>query len=396
MKKITRITSLALAVLMLCSLLTVGTFAASPFSDVKESRWSYSYIMSPYEDGIINGKGAGKFAPADNITRSEFVKILGGVEGINPDSYTTLQFTDVKYTKWYAGYVAWAVRAGITKGTSDTTFSPNAKISRQDMAVMIYRYATNKGITLPEVSEAIAFADDAKISGYAKAAVTAMQKASILSGEKNKDGTYNFNPKNTATREQASKILAILYSMTPKDDRGAAFDALKTWLDTNATQDTVLYGDYYNCYSKVVETGTSANNNPYEGIFEIFYDHDYNEIVISIVYVEDMGDYDYIISTMRSITKAYGPSFFSTTVRTTAEAGYLFWSAGEDMSHMYALKGYLPEFVDTDGSEEYLNKIDALEEVTASYTQFAAEYTEELIFDKYIPGYSLNDLGFCI
>ena len=223
MRKIKSALALILAVLMMCSVLTVGSFAASPFSDVKENRWSYKYILTLYEDGIINGKGAGKFAPTDNITRAEFVKILGGIEGINPDSYTTLQFSDVNYKAWYAGYVAWAVRAGVTTGTSKTAFSPDAKITREQMAVMIYRYATAKNIPLTEVNQALKFADDSAIAGYAKTSVSAMQKAGIING--NKSGkSYYFKPVDNATREEASKMLCVLYSMTPKDDRGAAFE----------------------------------------------------------------------------------------------------------------------------------------------------------------------------
>jgi len=399
MRKIKSALALILAVLMMCSVLTVGSFAASPFSDVKENRWSYKYVLTLYEDGIINGKGAGKFAPTDNITRAEFVKILGGIEGINPDSYHNLQFKDVNYKAWYAGYVAWAVRAGVTTGTSKTTFSPDAKITREQMAVMIYRYATNKGITLTAVNKELKFADNQDIASYAKTSVTAMQKAGIING--NKSGkSYYFKPTDNATREEASKMLCVLYSMTPKDDRGAAFEAYKAWLAKNAKSTSKAYSNLTACYVKEVEKGTSNSGNPYKGYFETYLDGEYNELMISIVYVEDCGDYDVIIETTRGITKAYGPSFFRTTVRATAQSGHLFWGAGSDMSHLYSINGYLPEFDPENvmGDDEYMSatSLKDLGEVTRDYTVFAAEFAEELIFDKYIKNYSINDLGFGI
>ena len=397
MKLFKKLLSFGLAVLMACGALSVTGFASSPFSDVSESRWSYKYIVSLYEDGIIGGKGSGKFAPADNITRAEFVKILGGIEGINADSYYTDKFTDVSWKAWYAGYVAWAVNAGVTNGTGVNTFSPDAKITRQDMAVMIYRYATAEGITLIEVNEAKTFADDSKIASYAKDAVSAMQKAGIIGGTLVGD-SYYFKPTSNATREEACKMLSVLYSMTPKDDRGAAYDALKSWLAANAKSDSVLYGDYYDCYVEEVENGTSSNGNPYKAYFETFYDHKYDEICISIVYVEDMGDYDIIIASSRSIAKAYGKAFFSTIVRTTAEAGYLFYGQNYDMSYLYSISGYKPTFdpENTDGSDVYMSNLSAVQDLTVEFAVFAAEYAEELIFDKYIKDYSINDLGFGI
>ena len=394
-----KIMAMTLALLVVCGMLTVSSFAASPFSDVKENRWSYKYIVTLYEDGIINGKGAGKFAPTDNITRAEFVKILGGIEGINPDSYTTLQFKDVNYKAWYAGYVAWAVRAGVTTGTSANTFSPEDRITRQDMAVMIYRYATGKGITLTEVNKALKFADDSAIAGYAKTSVGAMQKAGIING--NKSGkSYYFKPTDNATREEAGKMLCVLYSMTPKDDRRAAWDAYKAWLDTNAVEDSLVYGSSYKCYIKEVESGTSNSGNPYKGYFETFYDEGAEEIVISIVYIENCGDYDLIITSNRGITKAYRPSSFYTIYRSTAEAGYMFYGGGMDLSYLYSINGYVPQFNTSslEGEDSYLTEssLKTIGEVTRSFTIYAAEYAEELIFDKYIKNYSINDLGFGI
>lgn len=400
MKKIKSASALILAVLMTCSVLTTGSFAASPFSDVKENRWSYNYIITLYENGIINGKGDEKFAPSDNITRAEFVKILGGIEGINPDSYTSLQFSDVNCKAWYAGYVAWAVRAGVTKGTSKTAFSPNARITRQDMAVMIYRYAESKFITLTAVNKELKFDDNQDIASYAKTSVTAMQKAGIING--NKSGkSYYFKPTDNATREQASKMLCVLYSMTPKDDRLAAFEAYKAWLIENAKGTSKSYPLQIGpCYSKEIASGTSPDGNPCKSYFETYLDDMHNELMISIVYVEDCGDYDVIYETTRGITKYYGPSFFRTTIRATTQSEHLFRGVGWDMSHLYSISGYLPAFdpQEVSGDEAYINQkaMKDIKKLTCDYTLLAAEFAEKLVFDKYISNYSVNDLGFGI
>lgn len=87
------------------------------------------------------------------------------------------RFSDVSASAWYSEYVAWALEKGITSGTSETTFSPNANISRQDMALMIVRYLGLIGEELPVIKEKNLFADNTQIADYAKEAVEVMQRA---------------------------------------------------------------------------------------------------------------------------------------------------------------------------------------------------------------------------
>jgi len=102
--------------------------------------------------------------------------------------------------------VQWAYKSGIAVG-SDGEFNPNANITRQDIAVMLTRYADKVAIyTLPKTSSTVTFTDSAKISSYASEAVTAMQQAGIISG--NDDG--RFAPTANATRAQAAKMIALL------------------------------------------------------------------------------------------------------------------------------------------------------------------------------------------
>lgn len=393
MKKITKVLSLMLAVILLCGMFTVGSFAASsPFKDVKSSRWSYQYIKTLYDAGIVNGKTTTTFVPEDNVTRAEFVKMLGGVEGINPKKYTTTQFTDVKKNAWYAGYVAWAVKAGITTGTTDTTFAPDANITREQMAAMIYRYATNAKIYLPATETAISFKDSTNISSYAKKAVAAMQKAGIISGEK-VSGGYKFSPKNNATREQAAKMLCVLFSYNG-GNRENAFNALKAWIQKN-TNGTEFFYNHYDAYIVEVENATN-NGNHYTAEYCIFYDEEYDEIGIAVNYYEDATNR--YISCGTFLTKG-AASYYDYVDRYTVQAGVNIEADGEVDPAKLTASGFKLTFDENNLYGDYAESAEyvAASEATAQNLMIVvAEYTDLLIFSKHLTQYSVRDFGFYI
>ena len=179
--------------------------AGLPFTDVAESRWSYPYIREMYEAGVIDGMTPTTFEPAGNVTRAQFVKMLALLQSADVSAYASGPFTDVPGDAWYARYVNWAAANAIVNGTSETTFDPNAAISRQDMAVMLYRYAQQYGIVLPEQTAAL-FTDEGSIAAYALSAVQALHRAGVINGMP--DGS--FHPYDTATREQACAVLCTL------------------------------------------------------------------------------------------------------------------------------------------------------------------------------------------
>lgn len=177
-----------------------------PFTDVPESRWSYPYIKELYDAGVVSGTSATTFEPTANVTRAQFVTMLAGLQGADVSAYTTGKFADVPADAWYAPYVNWAAENGVVYGVSDTEFAPDAEISRQDMAAMLYRYAGQFGIQLGTGNPAITFTDEADITDYALPAVEALQRAGVISGMP--DGS--FRPCDTATREQACVMLCLL------------------------------------------------------------------------------------------------------------------------------------------------------------------------------------------
>ena len=177
-----------------------------PFTDVADGRWSYSYIRQLYEAGVIDGMTPTTFVPTGDITRAQFVKMLARLQGADVSEYRSAGFEDVPADAWYAPYVNWAAANGIVYGISSTEFAPNTDISRQDMAVMLDRYAQQFGIVLGTDNAAVTFTDEADIAAYALPAVQALQRAGVINGMP--DGS--FCPRGSATREQACAMLCRL------------------------------------------------------------------------------------------------------------------------------------------------------------------------------------------
>jgi len=177
-----------------------------PFTDVAAGRWSYSYIRQLYEAGVIDGMTPTTFVPTGDVTRAQFVKMLARLQGADVSEYRSAGFEDVPADAWYAPYVNWAAANGIVYGISSTEFAPNANISRQDMAVMLDRYAQQFGIVLGTDNAAVTFTDEADIAAYALPAVQALHRAGVINGMP--DGS--FQPYATATREQACIVLCAL------------------------------------------------------------------------------------------------------------------------------------------------------------------------------------------
>lgn len=159
--------------------------------------------MELYSRGIIGGVGGNMFMPNANITRAQFVKILAGLAKADLSSYQSTMFNDVKNTDWFMKPVAWAYEKGIVNGLTDGSFAPNAPITREDMAVMLYRFVTNvEQKTLAGTNNA-SFTDMNKVSAYAVSAVEVMAKAGIITG---KPGNI-FDPKAFSTRAEACKMI---------------------------------------------------------------------------------------------------------------------------------------------------------------------------------------------
>ena len=212
-----RIISLLLVVCMVMTLLPAGALAANgttgkteaetgrtaePFADVASDSWYASAVRYVCANGFFNGTSATTFAPEGNMTRAMFVTVLGRMAGVDPADYPGTDFTDVQEGLWYAPYVKWAAQYGITTGTGGGKFSPDALITREQMAVFFVRYFEKFGVRFKtEPSVTTQPADLERVSEWARDAVLQLWALGLLNG----DGV-SFNPGDNAARCQTAAL----------------------------------------------------------------------------------------------------------------------------------------------------------------------------------------------
>ncbi|MCC8078881.1 MAG: S-layer homology domain-containing protein [Oscillospiraceae bacterium] len=268
MKK--RILSCVLVLCLLCSLVPMAALAAGAedFTDVATDAWYYDYVDYVAENGYYQGVGDSLFDPDGTMTRAMFVVVLSRIAGAELDNSTST-FEDVPADQWYTGAVAWAVEAGITNGTSSTTFSPDSAVTRQDMCVFMDRFidwyegentTTTKKTEHQDDTQLIdAFGDAADIASYATSSVEACRVYGLVEGYQ--DG--NFYPLLASTR---AEIAAVIYRLTWKET------AISTGGGSNSgsppsTTYTVTYYDFGVTEQGVTtyaEIGTSTGRTSFE------------------------------------------------------------------------------------------------------------------------------------
>ena len=174
-----------------------------PFSDLENALWAKESIVTLYKNNIISGDGDGQFRPNDSIKREEFVKLLCCAFDLKLN-YMGKQsdFSDVEKDKWYYDYLNIAIQNNIISGKDDGSFGIGENISREDMAVLLYRAMIKKGYAAPAETDGM-FSDFDTISVYAREAVTALSSMGIINGV----GDNLFAPLNTANRAQAAQII---------------------------------------------------------------------------------------------------------------------------------------------------------------------------------------------
>lgn len=180
------------------------------FADVAQNAWYKQYVDYTVANGMFEGTSATTFSPDSNITRAQFVQVLANLEGVDTSNReVTTKFTDVPRGKWFTAAVKWASENGVVNGVGDGKFDPNANVTREQMCVMLVNFAKFKGLSLNNVEAKASFADDAKISSWAKTAVYTCQQADIVNGK----GANTFDPQGTGTRAEAS----VMFTKFHKD-----------------------------------------------------------------------------------------------------------------------------------------------------------------------------------
>ncbi|MDY5414359.1 S-layer homology domain-containing protein [Anaerotignum sp.] len=173
------------------------------FLDVKESDWFYEAVFYAVENGLMSGMSEDIFAPNTPLTREMLAVVLYNVEG-QQESAEANTFTDVKGDMWYTDAILWANANGIVAGYDNGAYGVGDLITREQFAVMLYRYAQFKDYDTTQGGMAAReYSDYEAISDYARPAVAWAVNAGIMGGMDN--GTLN--PQGKATRAEAATML---------------------------------------------------------------------------------------------------------------------------------------------------------------------------------------------
>lgn len=215
MKK--RIICFVLALVLTLSLVPAVSAANHAMNDIS-GHWAEEDISWVLNQGLFNGTSSDTFNPNGTMTRGMFVTVLGRYAGVDPEEYRDWYlanlFQDVDPNAYYAPYINWAARHGITSGTGNGTFSPDAPITREQMATFLLRFANCYGYVFEPIRDDVPayFDDQDRIAGYAIEAVEIMRESGIISGRANAEGGFDFDPKALAVRSECAAVFHRLIS----------------------------------------------------------------------------------------------------------------------------------------------------------------------------------------
>ena len=176
-----------------------------PFNDVPEGYWAYDAIQYVYGEGLMAGTSGSTFSPEGTTTRGQIVTILWRLSGSPVVNYL-MDFDDVDPAAYYAEAIRWATTEGIAGGYGGGLFGPDDPITREQLAVMLHRYAQHEGcdVSIGEDTNILSYADAFTVSEYAVSALQWACGAGIISGTG--DGS-TLTPQGEATRAQAATVL---------------------------------------------------------------------------------------------------------------------------------------------------------------------------------------------
>ena len=176
-----------------------------PFTDVPEDAWYAEAVRYVYEHGLMAGTSGSAFSPEGATTRGQIVTILWRMAGSPVVNYA-MDFEDVDPAAYYGEAVRWAVSEGVVGGYGNGLFGANDPITREQFAVMLYRYAQHEGcdVSIGEDTNILSYADAFDVSEYAVSALQWACGAGIISGTG--DGS-TLTPQGQATRAQAAVML---------------------------------------------------------------------------------------------------------------------------------------------------------------------------------------------
>ena len=181
----------------------------SPYGDVNPSDWFYAAVLYTYEQGIMTGMGDGLFSPKSNLTRGMIAQVLYNMEG-EPQYQESAGFSDVSENDWYFEAVSWAAQNALVEGYGDGLFGPQDDVTREQMALLLYRYAQYKGYDTSAVGSLEPFPDGDSVSSWAAEAMAWAVGSGLMLGDENNA----LNPSGTATRAEVAQLLTRFHQNT--------------------------------------------------------------------------------------------------------------------------------------------------------------------------------------
>lgn len=258
--------------------LSAQAASVTNFKDVLPGAWYYGAVEYAADTGLFAGTGADTFNPDMSMTRGMFVTVLGRKAGVSKEKPIATSFSDVKPVDYYSPYVEWAAKNKIVSGKGGGIFDPGGRITREQMAAILYRYAKLTGAgNIQNGTEILRFPDTGDVADYAKEPMTWAVDKKIINGSDGK-----LDPKGTATRAQVAQVFLNAKEVLVNSEINP---------DTEPEPELELYTDTWtedqNPYEIVrqVKAGTTAQWN--SGLND---SNAFSELVIDFV---DWGDTHY-------------------------------------------------------------------------------------------------------
>ena len=179
-----------------------GVSGKLPFTDVKDGSWFYAAVESAYNDGLMTGVTNTTFEPNAPLSRAMLVTILYRMEGA-PTVTAAGTFSDVKAGQWYTDAITWAAANDIVNGHGEGKFAPNENVTREQMAAIMMRYSEYKDYDVAKSNELSKYADADTVSSWALKNMQWANAAGLITG----DEAGKLNPQGKATRAEAATIL---------------------------------------------------------------------------------------------------------------------------------------------------------------------------------------------
>ena len=199
--------SIAAILVMLLAVMSVISYAGSslPFDDVIEGSWYYESVDYCYDHKYVAGMSDTVFGTNEKVTRGQFVTMLAGIEHIDQSVYTKTDFTDIPEDSWYLANAVWASEIGVVSGYPDGRFGGDDNITREQLALMMFRYSQYRlyDTLHVNISDLDIFNDKEDVSAWSAEGLSWCVETGMISGM---DGGM-VDPRGFATRAQVAVIL---------------------------------------------------------------------------------------------------------------------------------------------------------------------------------------------